>query len=61
MSTARLVPTRVPSSSEGAVPVLHGGGSRRDGAEVSPTQVSLLRMMPIARRSALAGRHLDPD
>jgi pimeloyl-ACP methyl ester carboxylesterase len=32
--------------------VLHGGGSRRDSVAVSPTQLSVLRMIPVARRVA---------
>ena len=35
--------------------VLHGGASRRAGMMVSPTQLSVLRMIPIARRIARAG------
>ena len=35
--------------------VLHGGASRPDRAEVSPAQLSVLRMVPIARRVARAG------
>jgi len=35
--------------------VLHGGASRRDGSAVSPTQLSVLRMVPVARRLARAG------
>jgi dienelactone hydrolase len=36
--------------------VLHGGASRRHGIAVSPTQLSVLRMLPIATRIARAGR-----
>ena len=36
--------------------VLHGGGSRGDGVHVSPTQLSVLRMVPLARRVAREGR-----
>lgn len=32
--------------------MLHGGGSRRDSVAVSPTQLSVLRMIPVARRIA---------
>jgi alpha-beta hydrolase superfamily lysophospholipase len=53
---ARLVPTRVPRHPEGVVLVLHGGASRRDRVRVSPTQLSVVRMVPIARRIAAAGR-----
>lgn len=51
-----LVPTRTPHRPTGIVLTLHGGASRHDGAAVSPTQLSVLRMVPIARRIARAGR-----
>jgi dienelactone hydrolase len=35
---------------------LHGGASRRDRPDVSPAQLSVLRMIPVARRVARAGR-----
>lgn len=54
--TARLISTRAPRKPEGLVLVLHGGASRRDSPAVSPTQLSVLRMVPIARRLARAGR-----
>jgi pimeloyl-ACP methyl ester carboxylesterase len=54
-SSARLLETRVPERPEGAVLVLHGGASRRDQVAVSPTQLSVLRMVPIASRVARAG------
>jgi pimeloyl-ACP methyl ester carboxylesterase len=53
---ARLVVTRAPRNPEGLVLLLHGGGSRRDTTAVSPTQLSVLRMVPIAWRIARAGR-----
>lgn len=53
---ARLITTRAPRKPEGLVLVLHGGGSRRDSAMVSPAQLSVLRMVPIAHRIARAGR-----
>ncbi|MGA8210772.1 MAG: alpha/beta hydrolase [Nocardioidaceae bacterium] len=53
---ARLVATRVPDRPAGAVVVLHGGASRRDSVRVSPTQLSVLRMLPFAGRIAAAGR-----
>ena len=56
MSSHRLIPTRVPADPEGVVLVLHGGGSRADRPAVSPAQLSVLRMVPIARRIARAGR-----
>ncbi len=40
----------------GAVLVLHGGAARRDRPDVSPTQLSVLRMVPVARAVARAGR-----
>jgi hypothetical protein len=55
---SKLIPVRVPPRPEAAVLVLHGGGDRsRDGngMRVTPTQVSVLRMVPIARRVAHAG------
>jgi alpha-beta hydrolase superfamily lysophospholipase len=53
---ARLIPTHVPTEPVGLVVVLHGGASRRDSPQVSPTQLSVLRMVPIAQRIARAGR-----
>ncbi len=53
---ARLLTTREPKNPQGLVLVLHGGASRRDTPEVSPTQLSVLRMVPVARRIARAGR-----
>jgi pimeloyl-ACP methyl ester carboxylesterase len=52
----RLVDVRTPSDPAGLVVVLHGGGSRASQAAVSPTQLSVLRMVPVARRLARAGR-----
>jgi alpha-beta hydrolase superfamily lysophospholipase len=54
--SARLVSVRTPRRPEGLVVVLHGGAARRDRPAVSPTQLSVLRMVPIARRLARAGR-----
>jgi pimeloyl-ACP methyl ester carboxylesterase len=48
----RLIAVRRPRRPRGAVLVLHGGGSRRDSVAVSPTQLSVLRMVPVARRIA---------
>lgn len=56
MSRARLIDTSVPRQPVGQVLVLHGGGSRGHGVPVSPTQLSVLRMIPVAQRVALAGR-----
>jgi pimeloyl-ACP methyl ester carboxylesterase len=53
--TARLIETRIPADPEGVVLLLHGGASRRDRMMVSPAQLSVLRMIPIARRVARAG------
>lgn len=53
---ARLVATRVPRDPEGVVLVLHGGASRTARAMVSPAQLSVLRMVPVAGRIAHAGR-----
>jgi alpha-beta hydrolase superfamily lysophospholipase len=53
---ARLVDTRVPRRPEGVVLVLHGGANRPGSPMVRPTQLSVLRMIPIARRIARAGR-----
>lgn len=53
---ARLVPSHVPRNPEGLVLVMHGGGSRRSGVMVSPTQLSVLRMVPIAWHIGHAGR-----
>lgn len=56
MSTPRLIPVRSPASPEGVVVVLHGGASRGERAMVSPAQLSVLRMIPVAHRIARAGR-----
>ncbi|MBM6399756.1 alpha/beta hydrolase [Phycicoccus sonneratiae] len=53
---ARLVDTSVPDRPEGVVLALHGGGSRGRDVAVSPTQLSVLRMVPVAARVARAGR-----
>src|SRR6478672_7336671 len=52
----RLVPTRVPERPEGVVLVLHGGAQRPGRPEVSPTQLSVLRMVTVARRIGQGGR-----
>lgn len=51
----RLIEITVPERPDGAVLVLHGGASRGAGVPVSPTQLSVIRMIPIARRIARAG------
>jgi pimeloyl-ACP methyl ester carboxylesterase len=48
----KLIDVHVPTSPKGAVLVLHGGASRRENMMVSPTQLSVLRMIPIAKRIA---------
>lgn len=53
---AQLVATRVPADPEGVVILLHGGASRGDQVAVSPTQLSVLRMIPVAHRIARATR-----
>ncbi len=50
----RLVAVRTPRDPHGVVVVLHGGGARGEAVAVSPTQLSVLRMVPIARRIARA-------
>ncbi|MGI9184443.1 MAG: hypothetical protein ACR2GZ_05680 [Solirubrobacteraceae bacterium] len=52
----KLIVVAEPEHAEGAVLVLHGGASRRTTAMVSPTQLSVLRMIPIARRIAAEAR-----
>lgn len=52
----RLLDVRVPAQARAVVVVLHGGSGRPDSPEVSPTQLSVLRMVPLARRAARAGR-----
>ncbi len=59
MGEARLIASHVPSEPRGVVLVLHGGGSRRGSMMVSPAQLSVLRMVPVAWRVAReARRHL---
>jgi pimeloyl-ACP methyl ester carboxylesterase len=52
----RLIPVSEPRNAEAAVLILHGGASRQGNPMVSPTQLSVLRMIPIAKRVASAGR-----
>jgi alpha-beta hydrolase superfamily lysophospholipase len=56
MSRARLVTTHVPRDPQGIAVLLHGGASRADRSMVSPAQLSVLRMVPLAGRIARAGR-----
>ena len=51
----RLIDVAIPDRPEGVVLVLHGGARRGERMMVSPTQLSVLRMVPIARRIARAG------
>ncbi len=51
----RLIDTHVPADPEAAVLVLHGGAGRSGNMMVSPTQLSVLRMIPIAARLARSG------
>jgi pimeloyl-ACP methyl ester carboxylesterase len=51
----KLIDVVVPADPAGVVLVLHGGDSRRHTAIVSPAQLSVLRMIPIAQRIARAG------
>jgi pimeloyl-ACP methyl ester carboxylesterase len=48
----RLIDVLVPVDPVGIVLVLHGGASRRANMMVSPAQLSVLRMVPVARRIA---------
>jgi pimeloyl-ACP methyl ester carboxylesterase len=52
----RLIPVGRPHSPEAAVLVLHGGATRGGRTVVSPTQLSVVRMVPTARELARAGR-----
>jgi len=52
----RLIDVRVPRRPAGVVVVLHGGAARPDAETVSPRQLSVLRMVPVAARIARAGR-----
>jgi dienelactone hydrolase len=53
---AKLVEVAVPDQPTAMVVVLHGGASRRAGVAVSPTQLSVLRMIPIAAQIARLGK-----
>jgi predicted esterase len=56
MNSPRLISTRTPRNPLAVAVVLHGGGARQGRMMVSPTQLSVLRMVPIARRLARTGR-----
>ncbi|WP_243059575.1 alpha/beta hydrolase [Nocardioides sp. SR21] len=58
MSEPRLVEIQRPREPRGQVLVLHGGASRPGSTSVSPAQLSVLRMVPIAQRIARADRSL---
>ena len=51
----RLIATQVPKDPEAVVFVLHGGAGRSGNMMVSPTQLSVLRMIPIAARLGHTG------
>lgn len=46
----------MPRTPAGLVLVLHGGAHRPGSPQVSPTQLSVVRMVPVAARIARAGR-----
>jgi pimeloyl-ACP methyl ester carboxylesterase len=52
----RLIGVSVPERPVRAVLVMHGGTSRPTNPMVSPAQLSLLRMLPIAHRIARVDR-----
>lgn len=51
----RLIEVAVPADPAGVVLVLHGGATRQANMMVSPAQLSVLRMVPVARRIARIG------
>lgn len=54
--TPRLLTEAAPEDPSGLVLLLHGGANRRGNPMVSPAQLSVLRMIPLAKRIARAGR-----
>ncbi|WP_375493642.1 alpha/beta hydrolase [uncultured Jatrophihabitans sp.] len=56
MPAPRLIPVGRTDNPRAAVLVMHGGASRRGEPMVSPTQLSVLRMVPIAGRVNRLGR-----
>jgi len=48
----QLIDVHVPDNPAGSVLVMHGGSSRGENRMVSPTQLSVVRMIPVARRIA---------
>jgi alpha-beta hydrolase superfamily lysophospholipase len=55
VTNPRLIDSTVPAEPAGLVLVLHGGASRPGRSTVSPAQLSVLRMVPVARRIGRAG------
>jgi alpha-beta hydrolase superfamily lysophospholipase len=55
MPDPRLIDVAAPREPAGVVLVLHGGGSRGAPMSVSPAQLSVLRMIPVAHAVARAG------
>jgi pimeloyl-ACP methyl ester carboxylesterase len=51
----RLIESDVPADPEGVALVLHGGAARRNPSAVRPTQLSVVRMVPIAGRISRVG------
>jgi pimeloyl-ACP methyl ester carboxylesterase len=58
VSEPQLVEVQSPREPRAQVLVLHGGASRPGSPEVSPTQLSVLRMVPVARRIAQVRKDL---
>jgi pimeloyl-ACP methyl ester carboxylesterase len=56
VSCPRLIATYAAARPEAVVVMLHGGAARPGRAAVRPAQLSVLRMVPLARRIARAGR-----
>ncbi|HET9423630.1 MAG TPA: alpha/beta fold hydrolase [Nocardioides sp.] len=54
--TPRLLTEAAPEDASGLVLLLHGGANRRGNPMVSPAQLSVLRMIPLAKRIERAGR-----
>jgi alpha-beta hydrolase superfamily lysophospholipase len=52
----KLITVSEPKRPAGVVIVLHGGASRPNSPMVSPAQLSVIRMIPIAKAIARAGR-----
>jgi Alpha/beta hydrolase family len=53
-NAARLIDVATPADPSGVAIVLHGGAARRRNTRVSPAQLSVLRMIPVAARIARA-------